>query len=379
MMLPVTLGGAVRMAVRLLDAAGDPVVGKVFGDITCYISKAGAPEGVKAVTSPDWIELGSHMPGCYSLAILAADTSALGVLTVCVTCTGCDPFTDTLLVGPTPTEVSALIGTPVTSVSADLAAVAGNASAAAASASSADGKLGSPVVSVSADLAATAVLAGTAATKATAAAASAAAVQAVAPATIIATAADLAELAAALGARAPLLVSAVLLPPASMAVVPASDGWQVDWSSAGLRRLGYQPLVAGDNWAARVQLFDEAGDALDLTDALLVLEVQTSATDATVLLTRRSDVFLEDPVQLQIEPDTDQTTVGGTLTAPTGRGCLTIHFGHEEVNDVLAAAGLRPFGLRLETAAGVVTTRLRGKLEIVAPVPTSMDDGSTPA
>ena len=71
--------------------------------------------------------------------------------------------------------------------------------------------------------------------------------------------------------------------------------------------------------------------------------------------------------------------MGGTVTAPTGRGCLTIRFGHEEEDDVLAAAGLRPFGLRLETAADVVTTRLRGKIEIVAPVPASMDDGAPPA
>lgn len=154
-----------------------------------------------------------------------------------------------------------------------------------------------------------------------------------------------------------------------MAIVEAPP-FNFDLTRAGLINQGNTPLYAGDDWEIRLQLINEAGDAIALTNYLIILTVKNTDADVSALVTRRSDTNItgSSPARKQIEIDADQSAV--SVDGLTGKGWLTIRFGSESADKtaLLAALGLRVFDIRVKVNTRPVQVIARGHIEILRPV-----------
>lgn len=160
-----------------------------------------------------------------------------------------------------------------------------------------------------------------------------------------------------------------------------------DLDHATLVAAGEQPFYAGDDWELRFQvrrsvIVDdvETTEAIDLTDAVLVLSVM-DAPHRPVLWTRTSGVACTgaDPATDQIVIDEDQAAEDEE--EETGRGWFSVRATSSEEDAALAAiAGLHRYIIRVRFGAGAgdqdgdVKTVFAGLFEIGAALPEPMTE-----
>jgi hypothetical protein len=143
----------------------------------------------------------------------------------------------------------------------------------------------------------------------------------------------------------------------------------IDLTASPLPAWDVPALVAGDDWAARVQVLAPGGEATqDLTGATVVLTVaQEPADGGAVLWTRRSDEVITGTATDQIELD-DQTD-DEDLDGDEGQGWLTLRAGHQDRADLIDVAGaVRLWELVVELSDGTVYTLARGTIDVLAPL-----------
>lgn len=144
----------------------------------------------------------------------------------------------------------------------------------------------------------------------------------------------------------------------------------LDFTITGLEADLIAPLVAGDDWALRLQVRTAADVADGLASAKIVmtlreLEHGDDASNPTVLVRRwDTNIAGSSPATLEIEIDANQTTEVGD----TGKGWFTIRFGHSE-EATIAALGpkVRYFDIRIRRADDTVFTWGKGKIQFQRP------------
>ncbi len=140
----------------------------------------------------------------------------------------------------------------------------------------------------------------------------------------------------------------------------------LDLSARFLAKSGLAPWVAGDDWALRFSARDRDGNPLSLTGALLLMTVRESELPtAAALVTRRSDTNITATSIKQMEADPDQS-VEDTINR-TGKGWFVVRSSDEEETVIRAAAGNRPYDIRVKYASGIVITHYMGYVEILDP------------
>lgn len=136
---------------------------------------------------------------------------------------------------------------------------------------------------------------------------------------------------------------------------------ELDLTAAFLESLDCAPIVAGDTIDLRLQVLDEDGAAVDLTDAIVVFTLRRSDTDAEAAfqLLTPTDVVI----------DADQTSSAATIagTNDTGRGWFEVRLRPAHETDLSACAPARNYDIRITFADDSVREFARGRCEVMRP------------
>lgn len=120
--MEVKRGISFRAPFRFLDANGQPVLGKTFNNITCYLQKQGGPSIQKVLASGDLYEIDQvNFPGVYDLVLSTSDTDTVGFLKYSVIATGCNMYVGFVGINRnTAGDIVDLLGTPIKTIARDI-------------------------------------------------------------------------------------------------------------------------------------------------------------------------------------------------------------------------------------------------------------------
>lgn len=143
-----------------------------------------------------------------------------------------------------------------------------------------------------------------------------------------------------------------------------------DLVDAALEAIGIAPLIAGDDWALRLQLRTPLDVAQNLTGCLLLFTVRETPAGAAIF-TRRSDTDCTGAAgQKQIAIDAGQ----GSEVGNTGQGWFAVQLRHEEEATLLPIAALvgrvLEYDLRVRYSDNKVQTFLQGRFQLARPLVT---------
>lgn len=140
-------------------------------------------------------------------------------------------------------------------------------------------------------------------------------------------------------------------------MVTTIDSNLFSMTALSMGKLGYKPLVAGDNWSPRFQVRDINDIPVPLDGATIKFTAKSRVSDPD------GSALFQKTTGAGITPDANQTTEDTTNGA--GTGWFQVDFTPLDKTTLEAALGVHPYDIRIEFPDGAICTFVRGYIEVL--------------